>query len=449
MYLPEQVGELRPGAHPVHQGQVPLVDLRPVDAGHVLDPEVLALQPPRLAEHLPPFGVGPHRHLDPLQVHPAADPAGVVALGQLLGRLDHTQPPLRPVQQGAAVGGDREVGDAGGQLLALVGGQLVGGQHPVAGRFGGRPVDVAGTGDRVRGEQHPVDRPGHPVVPAQRHRYRDHPPLDPLQVDVDTLHSGRLHLVHSGQWRDLRHERGRLVGAQGHRVQPVGEREAVLQVLHPVRYRVVLPLPDEVQVPSLRVERRPPVAPHRRDHLVGLPGLHPGQPDPGGLRAVRPGVGDPTPVRRPRRILDAAEPAVVQPGQRGLVAAQVGQQQFVAVVGQRDDRPGGGGGQLHDPAGVQVGQAPRRCGTVRVEQHQRLAVAVVAGRGDQPAAGQMRQQSVPDAVRLAVLPHRTRPVAEAEGLAPGGDRQARAVGGQADGVEVPVGGHELPAALRP
>src|SRR5207245_727800 len=111
-----------------------------------------------------------------------------------------------------------------------------------------------------------------PVVPAERHRYRDGPALDAVQVDHDRLDRRWFRFVHSGRRRhrlDLRHERGRLVGPQGHREEPVGEREASLQFLHLVEDRVVLAPPDEVQVPALRVERRAPVPPHRPGHRRG------------------------------------------------------------------------------------------------------------------------------------------------------------------------------------
>ncbi len=126
--LPQQVGELAAGAHPVDQGQVALVDAVPVDAGHVLHPEVLPLEPPRLAEHLPPLGRRAHRHLHPVEVDPPPGPAGGVVLGGRLTRPDHPQPLPGAVEQRRGVPAQVEVGDVGDQGLGLPLDEVVGEQ---------------------------------------------------------------------------------------------------------------------------------------------------------------------------------------------------------------------------------------------------------------------------------------------------------------------------------
>src|SRR5262249_43375478 len=51
---------------------IPLVHRIPVDARHVLDPELIALQTPYLTQHLAPFRTRLHRETDTIQVDPAA-----------------------------------------------------------------------------------------------------------------------------------------------------------------------------------------------------------------------------------------------------------------------------------------------------------------------------------------------------------------------------------------
>ena len=55
-HLGDQVVELGPVGHPVHQRQVPFEHFLPVDAVEVGVVEVISLHPPRIDEHLPPLG---------------------------------------------------------------------------------------------------------------------------------------------------------------------------------------------------------------------------------------------------------------------------------------------------------------------------------------------------------------------------------------------------------
>src|SRR4051812_49034650 len=56
LQLPQQVRELRPRCQTLDERLVAVVDALPVDTGHIGIPEEVALQTPRLAEHLLPLG---------------------------------------------------------------------------------------------------------------------------------------------------------------------------------------------------------------------------------------------------------------------------------------------------------------------------------------------------------------------------------------------------------
>ncbi|HSM20924.1 MAG TPA: hypothetical protein VK876_01815, partial [Rubrivivax sp.] len=55
LQFPHQVGELAACGHPRQQRRIALVHAGPVHARHIFHPEVVALQPPYLAQHLLPF----------------------------------------------------------------------------------------------------------------------------------------------------------------------------------------------------------------------------------------------------------------------------------------------------------------------------------------------------------------------------------------------------------
>ena len=64
LHLAQQVRELQAAAHALDQREVAQIDAVPVHLLHVLAPEVVALQAPRLAEHLLPLAERVHRNFD-------------------------------------------------------------------------------------------------------------------------------------------------------------------------------------------------------------------------------------------------------------------------------------------------------------------------------------------------------------------------------------------------
>ena len=72
LHFPDQVAELAARPHALQQRFVASVDRIPVHAGHVGNPELVALQSPHFAQHLPPFLPRLDRHPDAVEVDPAA-----------------------------------------------------------------------------------------------------------------------------------------------------------------------------------------------------------------------------------------------------------------------------------------------------------------------------------------------------------------------------------------
>ena len=71
LHLPQQVREFAARVQAFHQRRIAGVETLPIHASHISHPELLALQTPRLAEHLAPLGAWVDRNLDALQVKPA------------------------------------------------------------------------------------------------------------------------------------------------------------------------------------------------------------------------------------------------------------------------------------------------------------------------------------------------------------------------------------------
>ena len=70
LHLPDQVGQFAARGNPVEQRCVQRIHRLPVDSGHVLDPELIALQTPHFAQHLLPLGARIDRQTNPIQVNP-------------------------------------------------------------------------------------------------------------------------------------------------------------------------------------------------------------------------------------------------------------------------------------------------------------------------------------------------------------------------------------------
>ena len=74
LHLPHQVRKLAARCDPIQKWQIPLIDMFPIHAGHILRPEEIALKSPRLAIHLVPFGCWHNRGFNTIQVNPTGLP---------------------------------------------------------------------------------------------------------------------------------------------------------------------------------------------------------------------------------------------------------------------------------------------------------------------------------------------------------------------------------------
>ena len=72
LHFQNQVVELRAAVDAFDERHVALQHSLPVDLRHVGPPEMIALQPPRLVQHLLPFRFRLDQHFQPLQIDPAA-----------------------------------------------------------------------------------------------------------------------------------------------------------------------------------------------------------------------------------------------------------------------------------------------------------------------------------------------------------------------------------------
>ena len=334
LHLPHQVGELQPGGHLPDQREVAVEDQPPVDARHVLGPEVVALEAPGLLEHLHPFAARVDRHLDPVEVEPAAAASGaVVGIGGLLPRLDHPEPPPRPVGQRLPVAGDLELVDAPGEDVVALLGQVVDLEGAPGPGRAGEAVAAEAALDRPGGEEDLAleadDLGVAPLGDGHRHDALG----DAVEVDAQWGRAGRLvrlrflrrlgllgrrsllrRRFRGGRLRcrpahppRLRHERRRVVSVQGHQVGPDGPGETEVEVQRVVD-RVEDPVGQEVQELPVRVPRRVHVAELRPRHEMRGAGGDLAQLDRPGAGGGGEAVGQPPAVGRPH---DAVEGAVL------------------------------------------------------------------------------------------------------------------------------------------
>ena len=127
VHLPDHVGQLVARAHLRQQRLVARQHGVPVDPRHLGVPEVLALQAPRFAQHLPPFGERLDEHADAREVQPAGAAADlrrrfvvVAVFRKIAARVDRAQLAVREVHQRARVGADDEVVDLGRERRAAL-----------------------------------------------------------------------------------------------------------------------------------------------------------------------------------------------------------------------------------------------------------------------------------------------------------------------------------------
>ncbi len=191
LHLPHQVAKLTARPHPLDEGQIAGVDGAPVDVGHILAPEMVTLEPPRLAVHLLPFAGRHDRHAHAGQIDPAALAAWPAVARRFLGRADYTQAVAVEVKQLLVVARQFEVGYAVGDGLGLV---VL--EHPGA-QFAGLPIlvfMVAGMIHRTfqvhAGEQRTARRGADLGVASVLNWEGHHAAFDALQIDLHG--SGRL-----------------------------------------------------------------------------------------------------------------------------------------------------------------------------------------------------------------------------------------------------------------
>ncbi len=72
LHFPDEVGQFGARRHAIDERRIAAVDGVPIDARHVRDPELVALQTPDLAQHLPPLAARLDRQPDAIEVEPTA-----------------------------------------------------------------------------------------------------------------------------------------------------------------------------------------------------------------------------------------------------------------------------------------------------------------------------------------------------------------------------------------
>ena len=114
LHFPDQVGQLGARGHALEQRLVAAQHRLPVDAGHVGDPEVVALQPPHFAQHLRPLGARldrergcASRSIQPLLRDGASDASSASPSSGLRFGGDRAQPLAVAHQQRRVIGGER------------------------------------------------------------------------------------------------------------------------------------------------------------------------------------------------------------------------------------------------------------------------------------------------------------------------------------------------------
>ncbi len=184
LHFPDQIAEFAAGAHALDEGKIAGVDHAPIHFGHVLGPEVVALEPPCLPIHLLPFALGLDGELDPPQIDPACFAARAVLARGLLAGADDAHTFAAQVEQFLPVARQLEGVDVFGDGLGLVVLEHPGPQRPTFGFFLLHVVfTVQRAMERQHGEDRPPRRPGNLAVAAVGNWKRQHSFLDALQVD--------------------------------------------------------------------------------------------------------------------------------------------------------------------------------------------------------------------------------------------------------------------------
>src|SRR5579859_6198285 len=173
LHLPEQVRKLATRGHALYQRGIARIDRLPGHPAHISHPELLALQAPRLAQHLAPFSAGAQRDLDALQIKPARFAARLLSGGRgqfrrLLACLEDAQPLIADIQQRLAISGHAEIGDLPGDLLLLALLEVIELQAAVRLRPGFERAAVAQTLDGELGKERALAYAKHPAIAPLR-----------------------------------------------------------------------------------------------------------------------------------------------------------------------------------------------------------------------------------------------------------------------------------------
>ncbi len=440
LQFPHQIREFAARGDPRQQRQVALQHGRPVDARHVLDPEVVALQPPHLMQHLRPLLRRLHRQAHAGEVDDAALARGlaVARLGLVVGRprgVDGAQLLAAAHQQRVPVSGEREAVGLRDQGLGLGGGEIEDLQVP-------RRVLVAAAAVRARDRQRrPHDlaarHAGDLAEAAFGHREGRDASRQAFGLDRRQRAGGGTAILVIDVPGTFFHalgrrlERRRPTGLQRNQVGPRSARKAQLE-LHAVVDRVVGAQRQEVEVGALGVEGRRVVA------ELGLRGQH----GAGGARrrdlaqldrrVSRTGgerIGHPAAAGRPDRVLDAPVFAVI--GQHEAAGVDIAHPQLVAVVGDGHPAALRRSAQRGDVAQV-PGQLAHGVGTVNLDA---FFAAGVAGRHQGLPIGQPLAQAAARP-RHAMPLHGAFPQRHREDLAARFERQAVAVGMELHALQV-------------
>ncbi len=437
--LPEQVREVRPGRDGVDEREVALEHRRPVHPGEVLHPEVIPLEPPRLAEHLTPLGRWVHLHPDPPEVDPAGRPPGRVTatLGRLRPGRHRPEPLAEPRDEGRTVCRDREARDVGSEHLVGTRGEV---ERLECSRgatgLGGRAARATNwlVSQEELGRDH-LER----VVAALGHRHREDAPWESLGIELDRRHRGRGRLAGPvgagragrarraprGSWPlpggpGLAHppglgpERRGRPRREGDQVGAHRDREAVVEDGR-VGNGVEAPPREEREPLARRVEHRLVVGELPRGrHDRGAP-RHPGDADLGRACADWRRVGDERGVGRPGQ--------VPYPAGRGLVghvprARGHLDEQEPAVQGcDREVLTVRRGCEVDQARHARNAEGSDRPAVDR-QHHELVLTTLVAEGSESRPVSQPGHETVADPLREAVLAGGAVEEREGEGLAP-------------------------------
>src|SRR5258706_13683403 len=99
--FPEEVGKFRARTDALDERGILRVDSVPIDARHILRPELLALQSPGLGKHLFPLCRRLHRNFHTMQIKPATFTAWLVVLSlrRFFTRLEDAHPMMWTIDQ--------------------------------------------------------------------------------------------------------------------------------------------------------------------------------------------------------------------------------------------------------------------------------------------------------------------------------------------------------------